>query len=76
VSGRIEQVEAEHRLIAAHEATNVANDRTQLLSMGQPAQEVIACARTGVLPYAPMIQTSVNSKRGLLPGRRHLRCWA
>ena len=36
-------VEAEHHLIVAHEVTNVGNDRTQLLAMGQQAQDVMAC---------------------------------
>jgi transposase len=36
-------VEAEHHLIVAHEVTNVGNDRTQLLSMGQHARDVMAC---------------------------------
>ena len=36
-------VEAEHHLIVAHEVTNVGNDRTQLLAMGQQARDVMAC---------------------------------
>ena len=36
-------VEAEHRLIVAHEVTNVGNDRTQLLAMGQQARDVMGC---------------------------------
>ena len=32
-------VEAEHHLIVAHEVTNVGNDRTQLLAMGQQARD-------------------------------------
>jgi transposase len=36
-------VEAEHHLIVAHEVTNVGNDRTQLLAMGQHARAVMAC---------------------------------
>jgi hypothetical protein len=36
-------VEAEHHLIVAHEVTNVGNDRTQLLAMGQQARAVMAC---------------------------------
>ena len=35
-------VEAEHHLIVAHEVTNVGNDRTQLLAMGQQARDVMA----------------------------------
>ena len=36
-------VEAEHHLIVAHEVTNVGNDRTQLLAMGQQARDVMGC---------------------------------
>jgi hypothetical protein len=36
-------VEAKHHLIVAHEVTNVGNDRTQLLAMGQQARDVMAC---------------------------------
>jgi transposase len=42
-------VEAEHHLIVAHEVTNVGNDRTQLLSMGQQARDVMACEELTVL---------------------------
>jgi hypothetical protein len=42
-------VEAEHHLIVAHEVTNVGNDRTQLLAMGQHAQSVMACEELTVL---------------------------
>jgi hypothetical protein len=42
-------VEAEHHLIVAHEVTNVGNDRTQLLAMGQQAQDVMACEETTAL---------------------------
>jgi transposase len=42
-------VEAEHHLIVAHEVTNVGHDRTQLLSMGQQARDVMACEELTVL---------------------------
>jgi transposase len=42
-------VEAEHHLIVAHEVTNVGNDRTQLLAMGQQARDVMACEELSVL---------------------------
>jgi hypothetical protein len=42
-------VEAEHHLIVAHEETNVGNDRTQLLAMGQQARAVMACEELTVL---------------------------
>jgi transposase len=42
-------VEAEHHLIVAHEVTNVGNDRSQLLAMGQHARDVIACEELTVL---------------------------
>jgi transposase len=42
-------VEAEHHLIVAHEVTNVGNDRTQLLAMGQQARAVMACEELTVL---------------------------
>ena len=42
-------VEAEHHLIVAHEVTNVGNDRTQLLAMGQQARDVMACEELTVL---------------------------
>jgi transposase len=42
-------VEAEHHLIVAHEVTNVGNDHTQLLSMGQQARAVMACDELTVL---------------------------
>ena len=76
-------VEAEHHLIVAPEVTNVGNDRTQLLAMGQQARtvmavldrgyyngdEVLACEGTGVLPYVPKTQTSGNTMRGLFTGQ-------
>jgi hypothetical protein len=42
-------LEAEHHLIVAHEVTNVGNDRTQLLSMGQKARDVMTCDKLTVL---------------------------
>ena len=42
-------VEAGRRLIVAHEVTNVGNDRTQLLAMGQQARDVMACEEITVL---------------------------
>ena len=42
-------VETEHHLIVAHEVTNVGNDRTQLLAMGQQARDVMACEELTVL---------------------------
>src|SRR3954469_8956731 len=45
-------VEAEHHLIVAHEVTNVGNDRTQLLAMGQQAQDVMACEEVTARPIA------------------------
>src|SRR3954468_194321 len=42
-------VEAEHHLIVAHEVTNVGNDRTQLLAMGQQARAVMGGEELTVL---------------------------
>jgi hypothetical protein len=36
-------VDAEHHLIVAHEVTNVGNDRTQLVSLGQKALDATGC---------------------------------
>jgi hypothetical protein len=55
-------VDAEHRLIVAHEVTNIGSDRSQLTSMGHKAQEAAGCDELTVLADRGYLQHEAHDQ--------------